>query len=68
MKAYEGHIKVDKNGKVSNVEVLRGVAGGKALDDEAVRMVKTLPDFTPGKQRGKSVQVRYSIPIKFSLK
>lgn len=59
---------VDKNGKVTNVEVLRGVAGGKVLDDEAVRMVKTLPDFTPGKQRGKSVQVRYSIPIKFSLK
>lgn len=59
---------IDKNGKVANVEVLRGVAGGKALDDEAVRMVKTLPDFTPGKQRGKNVQVRYSIPIKFSLK
>ena len=58
---------VNSQGKVDNVTVLRGVPGGKALDDEAVRMVKSLPDFTPGQQRGKNVSVRYNLPINFTL-
>lgn len=59
---------VDKTGAVSKVEILKGIAGGKELEDEAIRMVKTLPKFTPGKQRGQPVSVRYTVPIKFVLK
>lgn len=58
---------VDKKGKVTDVEVLRGVAGGKALDNEAVRMIQSLPSFKPGTQQGKAVKIRYNLPIRFKL-
>ena len=56
---------VDKSGKVANVKVLRGV--DKYLDAEAIRVVKTMPKFKPGKQRGKPVKVQYNVPISFTL-
>ena len=56
---------VDKTGKVSDVQVMRGV--DKYLDKEAIRVVQSLPKFSPGKQRGKAVKVRYNVPITFSL-
>jgi protein TonB len=59
---------IDQNGKVTNVNVLKGVRGGKMLDKEAERMVALLPTFVPGQQRMKNVSVRYNIPIKFTLK
>lgn len=58
---------VDKSGKVTDVEVMKGVAGGKALDKEAVRMVSSLPKFKPGTQQGKAVKIRYNLPIIFKL-
>ena len=56
---------VEKDGSLSNVEVLRGIGGG--CDEEAVRVVKSLPKFKPGKQRGAPVRVRYTLPIVFQL-
>ena len=56
---------VDKKGKVSNVEVVRGAH--ELLDNEALRVVKQLPDFSPGMQRGKKVKVYYHVPINFKL-
>ena len=56
---------VDKQGSVTNVKVVRGV--DKNLDEEAVRVVKSLPKYKPGKQRGKPVRVIFTIPIKFTL-
>ncbi len=56
---------VSKNGKVENAKVVRGVAS--ALDAEAVRVVSSLPDWKPGKQRGKNVDVAYTMPIEFKL-
>lgn len=56
---------VSPQGRVTNVEVVRGV--DSALDKEAVRVVQELPAFSPGKQRGKPVRVQYSIPINFVL-
>ena len=44
---------------------LRGV--DQYLDAEAVRVVQSMPNFKPGKQRGKSVNVQYNIPINFTL-
>lgn len=56
---------VEPSGSVSNVKVLRGV--DPALDKEAIRIVQNSPKWTPGKQRGKSVRVSFTFPIKFQL-
>lgn len=63
-KVYVSFI-VDKKGSVTNVKIVRGV--DKNLDAEAVRVVKSLPKYKPGKQRGKSVRVMFTIPINFTL-
>jgi protein TonB len=57
---------VKKDGSVSDVSVVQGV--NSALDNEAVRVVKTLPNFTPGKLNGKTVPVWFMVPITFALK
>ncbi|MGE0637565.1 MAG: TonB family protein [Bacteroidia bacterium] len=56
---------VNAAGKVTNVKVWKSVS--KDLDNEAVRVVSSLKDFTPGKQEGKQVSVQMTIPVKFSL-
>ena len=56
---------VNKNGQVGDVVVLRGK--DPDLDKEAVRVVKTLPDFIPGKMNGQAVSVWYTLPINFKL-
>lgn len=55
---------IDKNGEVTKVQS-RGP--DKILENEAERIIKILPKMTPGKQRGKPVNVPYSIPINFKL-
>lgn len=57
---------VGKDGRVGDVRVLRGIGGG--CDEEAVRVVKSMPKWSPGKQRGKPVKVQYTIPIRFFLR
>ena len=57
---------VDKTGKVGEVKVVRSV--DKELDKEAVRLCKSLPDFTPGRQNGQAVSVWYTLPVIFKLK
>jgi len=56
---------VEPNGGISNVKVLRGIGGG--CDDEAMRVVKNMPSWSPGKQRGKPVRVQFNLPIRFIL-
>lgn len=56
---------VERDGKVTDVKVLRGIGGG--CDEEAIRVVKNMPKWTPGKQRGKPVRVQFNLPIKFTL-
>lgn len=56
---------VDKDGRISNVKVARGV--DPSIDREALRVVMTLPKWRPGMQRGKAVRVSYTIPISFIL-
>ena len=59
---------IDETGKPQDVQVARGVKGGKGCDEEAVRVVKSMPTWKAGKQNGKAVRVWYSLPVKFSLK
>jgi len=56
---------VDKIGSVTNVKVVRGV--DKDLDAEAVRVIKSLPKYKPGKQRGKPARVMFTVPVNFTL-
>ncbi len=56
---------VEPDGSVSNVKLLRGIGGG--CDEEAMRVVKSMPKWKPGKQRGKAVRVSYQIPVFFKL-
>jgi len=56
---------VTASGKIDQVSVARGVE--PSLDEEAVRVVKNLPNWKPGMQRGKPVNVWYTIPINFNL-
>ena len=56
---------VEPDGSISNVKLLRGIGGG--CDEEAMRVIKSLPKWKPGKQRGKPVRVSYQIPVFFKL-
>ena len=57
---------VEKDGRVSNVRLLRSVQ--PLLDKEAIRVVKSMPKWSPGKQKGKPVRVRFNLPVMFKLK
>lgn len=56
---------VQPTGQVANVEVIKGLGAG--CDEEAVRVIKALPPFEPGKQNGRLVAVSYTLPVTFSL-
>lgn len=56
---------VNAQGNITNIMVVRGV--DPSLDKEAVRVVKSSPKWTPGKQRGRPVNVRFTFPIVFQL-
>lgn len=58
---------VRKDGTVSDVHITKS-AGHAVLDEEAMRVVKSMPAWEPGKQKGKPVDVKYNVPITFRLK
>jgi len=57
---------VNKDGNIVHVEVVRS-GGDPSLDKEALRVVKSMPKWKPGKQRGKAVRVKYTVPVNFRL-
>lgn len=57
---------VNEQGAVKDVKVLRSIGGG--CDEEAIRVVESMPKWKAGKQRGKAVKVQYNLPIRFTLK
>ena len=56
---------VEKDGSISDVKVVKGIGGG--CDEEAVRVVKAMPKWKPGKEKGKPVRVSYMMPFTFKL-
>jgi protein TonB len=56
---------IETDGSVSKVNVMRSLGGG--CDEEAMRVVKAMPKWKPGKQRGKPVRVSYILPVNFKL-
>jgi periplasmic protein TonB len=65
----EGHVvvqfEVSKDGQIQKVQVVRGIGGG--CDEEAARVVRSMPAWKPGKHNGKPVKVSFTLPIKFKL-
>ena len=57
---------VNKDGSIVDVQVVRS-GGDASLDKEAVRVIKSMPKWKPGKQRGKAVRVKYTVPVNFKL-
>ena len=56
---------IEKDGSVSNVKVTRSV--DPSLDKEAIRVIQSMPKWTPGKHRQKPVRVSFTVPINFQL-
>jgi TonB family protein len=56
---------IDEQGQVTNVQILKGI--GRVCDEEALRVVKMMPKWNPGKSCGKPVKVQYNMPIVFTL-
>jgi protein TonB len=56
---------VNRDGSIEQVSIRKGVS--EALDKEALRVVKSMPNWTPGEQEGKPVRVSYTLPISFRL-
>lgn len=56
---------VNRDGSIVDAEVLRGV--DSSLDKEALRVINSMPKWKPGKQRGKPVRVKYTVPVTFRL-
>jgi len=56
---------VEKDGSVTDVQVVRSV--DSSLDKEAKRVISSMPKWKPGKQRGKAVRVKYTVPVNFKL-
>jgi len=56
---------IEKDGSVNDVKLLRGIGGG--CDEEAIRVVKSMPKWIPGSQRNIPVRVQYNLPINFRL-
>ncbi|HMG88532.1 MAG TPA: TonB family protein [Chryseolinea sp.] len=68
-KRIEGRVDVqfvvDKNGSLSDVEIIKGIGAG--CDEEALRAIRNTPSFKPGSQNGKPVRVRMVVPIMFKI-
>ncbi|MFA6924227.1 MAG: energy transducer TonB [Bacteroidales bacterium] len=56
---------IDEKGNVTDVRIIRSIGGG--CDAEALRVIKLMPKWLPGKQSGKPVRVQYNMPIIFTL-
>ncbi len=56
---------VERDGSVTDVRILRGIGGG--CDEEAIRVVRNMPRWQPGRQRGQPVRVQFNMPIRFVL-
>ena len=57
---------VNKDGSIVDPKVVRS-GGDQSLDKEAMRVVQAMPKWIPGKQRGKTVRVRFTLPVTFRL-
>jgi len=60
------HFIVEKDGSITGISVLQGIGGG--CDEESIRVVNLMPNWTPGEHKGEKVRVEYTLPINYKLK
>ena len=60
--------KVDKEGNISDFEVQRGIKGYPAFENEAIRVIKKMPKWNPGKQNGRAVSCWFGVPVGFTIR
>ena len=58
---------INSDGRISDVEVLKGVSGCPECDKEAKRVILSMPTWKPGMQNGKAVPVFFNLPINFNI-
>jgi protein TonB len=56
---------VNEDGSISNAKVVRAIGGG--CEEEALRVINSMPKWKPGKQNGKAVKVYFTLPVNFVL-
>lgn len=56
---------VEKNGRLSHIKLLKASSGGNDLDEEALRIVKSMPRWKPGTKDGKKVKMQMNLPVRF---
>ena len=56
---------IDRSGNLTNIKLVRGIGSG--CDEEALRVLRTMPKWSPGKVKGKEVRVQMSVPVRFAL-
>ena len=56
---------IETDGKITNAKVVRGIGGG--CNEETIRVVNSMPNWTPGNHKGKNVRVKYVLPVSFYL-
>ncbi len=59
---------IKEDGSVDDVQIVRGIKDGEDLGVEAIRLMKLMPNWIPGKLNGKPVKVTYSVPLSFTMK
>lgn len=58
---------VEKDGTLTNIEVVRSLDNGGGYDQEAIRVIESMPKWNPGRQRGERARVKYTVPITFKI-
>lgn len=56
---------IEKDGSISTIKILRGIGGG--CDEEVIRVLKKMPKWKPGMQKGKAVRTQFNMPVRFTL-
>jgi protein TonB len=56
---------IEKDGSVSSTKILRGMPNAPEFETEAIRVIKLMPNWTPGIQSGKKVRTQYTLPLSF---
>lgn len=59
---------VEKDGSLSGIKIIRSAPGGAAFDNEAMRVIASMPKWEPGTQNGNLVRVQFNLPVKFIFK
>ncbi len=59
---------LEKDGSLSDIKCVKGVKGGLGLEKEAMRVIKKMPAWIPGKQHDSLVSVKFSVPVKYTIK